>query len=399
MRRIIIYWSFFSLALIFGYTFLQVLHAVNFWDSISVFPAPDHIEPFSTVGMVFFSSSLVLGWSLIISFLIWKLIAKLYSPNQPVLRLFFEIIQSWVSLSIFEVISLANFIIFSTVITRSEYSFSISGQILLEVAWINLILVCLFYTFIGFQAYRKSLKKERFVSRLAYDVIQVSLMAIETVLIFFPFGFYQYLTSVENYPLILNSLAQFSYNVFLGLLIIEFFIWIDNRIKREEKSIDQKTSFEIVILQTSKISIPLIILITLVPDPFFLPIQFRALWIFLVVIIIITSISISLVYTFAKIKAPRSYGDVLSIIRKVKYKFEVLIASRGTMFNYPAPIDIFIGGELTEKIEHRWEKVTLKMACGQCYHVFTAETFKKGTNFKPIVCAFCGSLATTPVWE
>ena len=123
------------------------------------------------------------------------------------------------------------------------------------------------------------------------------------------------------------------------------------------------------------------------------------MWIFLVVITIITSISISLVYTFAKIKAPRSYGDVLSTIRKVKYKFEVLIASRGTMFNYPVPIDIFIGGELTEKIEHRWEKVTLKIACGQCYHVFTAKTFKKGTNFKPIVCAFCGSLATTPVWE
>ena len=399
MRRIIIYWSIFSLALTIGYFFLQMLHSINFWENLGISPAPDHIEPFSTIGMLFFTACLVLGWSLILSSLLWKSIIRLFSPSQPVVRLIYELLLSWVSLSFFEIISFTNFTIFSVLVTRSENPFPITSQILLEVAWINLILVCIFYTVIGLQAYRKNLKITRFVYKLAYDFIQIIIITFEGSLLLLPFGLFEYLIDLNNYPVLLASLLLYFYNVILVLFVFEFAIWMDEKVKREVEDTGKKTSFRIFILDTTMIMIPLILIPTFIGVPFYLPLQSASVWVFLIEFMIIFSIFTSIVYNFVKIITPKLSKDNISRYKIWKYKFELLIATRGTMFDYPTPIDIFIGGELIDKIEHRWEKVSLKIACGQCYHVFVAEAYKKGTNLKPIPCAFCGSLATTPVWE
>ncbi len=399
MRRIIIYWLVFSLILVVGYLFLQVLHSINFWENLGIIPAPDHIEPFSTIGMTFFTMALVVGWSIIFSGVIWKLIGHIYSPSQPIFRLIFELSQSWISLSFFEICIFINFTVLSTLVTNSKNTFRPTGQILLEVAWINFVLVCLFYTFIGIQAARKNLEVTRFVSKLAYDFLQILFMTFEGGLIFLPFGLFEFLINMSNYPVLLLSLLIYSYNAFLAAFIIEFLIWTDERVKKEEAAKNAKTSFRIFILDTSMIVFPLLLIATFMVYPFYIPLQSVPVWIFLVEFLVIFSIFASILYSFGKIIAPRLSKDSLSKIQILKYRFEVLLATRGTMFNYPTPIDIFLGGELTEKIEHRWEKVSLKMACGQCYHVFEAEALRKGTNIKPIPCAFCGSLATTPVWE
>jgi hypothetical protein len=399
MRRIIIYWLIFSLILVIGYFFLQVLHYINFWENLGISPAPDHIEPFSTIGMAFFTTSLVVGWSLIFSGVIWKLISQLYSPSQPISRLIIELLQSWISLSFFEICIFINFTVLSILVTNNENTFRPTGQIFLEVAWINFVLVCMFYTFIGIQAARKNLEVTRFVSKLAYDLLQIFIITIEGGLIFLPFGLFEFLINMNNYPVLLFSSLIYSYNAFLAVFIIEFLIWTDEKVKKEESTSEKKTSFRIFILDTSMIFFPLLLLATFMVYPFYIPIQSIPVWIFLVEFLVIFSIFASILYSFGKILAPKLSKDSLSKIQILKYRFEVLLATRGTMFNYPTPIDIFLGGELTEKIEHRWEKVSLKMACGQCYHVFKAEALKKGKNVKPIPCAFCGSLATTPVWE
>jgi hypothetical protein len=256
--------------------------------------------------------------------------------------------------------------------------------------------VCLFYTFIGLQAYRKSLKIRRFIWKIVYDYIQILILTLEGGLIFSLYGIFEYVFNIDNLSIILISLLIYSYNAFLVAFILEFLIWTDEKVKEEEAISGKKTNIRIFVLDTSMILIPLVLIPTLMISPFYLPLQSFSLWIFLVEFLILFSIFASIVYSLVKIIAPKSSKDSWA---RIKYQFEVLLATRGSMFNYPTPIDIFIGGELTEKVEHRWEKVTLKMACGQCYHVFTADTCKKGTNLKPIPCNFCGSSTTTPVWE
>jgi hypothetical protein len=104
-------------------------------------------------------------------------------------------------------------------------------------------------------------------------------------------------------------------------------------------------------------------------------------------------------YNFGKKLSPALFENLEASIDHLKYQFEVVFATRGSMFNYPQPVGIVEGGEKTKIISGRWEKVTLKMACGHCYYVFQTQAFKDGSKVKPVPCPFCGSTGTTPVWE
>ena len=222
------------------------------------------------------------------------MIGHISSPSQPIFRLIFELSQSWISLSFFEICIFINFTVLSTLVTNSKNTFRPTGQILLEVAWINFVLVCLFYTFIGIQAARKNLEVTRFVSKLAYDFLQILTMTIEGGLIFLPFGLFEFLINMNNYPVLLLSLLIYSYNAFLAVFIIEFLIWTDEKVKKEEAAKNAKTSFRIFILDTSMIVFPLLLLATFMVYPFYIPIQSVPVWIFLVEFLVIFSIFASI---------------------------------------------------------------------------------------------------------
>lgn len=73
------------------------------------------------------------------------------------------------------------------------------------------------------------------------------------------------------------------------------------------------------------------------------------------------------------------------------------MASRGTVFHYPRPLSV---DDIGEPTDYSMKKVTLKFACGRCFHVFTVQTIAKITSqTRSCPCPFYGSLATTPVWE
>jgi hypothetical protein len=225
------------------------------------------------------------------------------------------------------------------------------------------------------------------------------ILTLEGFLILLPWGLFDIIIDMRNYLPILISALVYSYNVLLLLVIIEIMNRIEEKVKTEIEEKERIITLKIFVLNTLTIIIPLILIPIFLVVPFYIPLNLPAFWVILMIYITLLSIPMSVVYHIIKVITHLQSKDGLSQYDKLKYKFELFLSERGTMFDYPTPIDIFIGGELTEKIEHRWKKVTLKIACGQCFHVFTADTYKKGTTFKPIVCKFCGSSATTPVWE
>ena len=86
--------------------------------------------------------------------------------------------------------------------------------------------------------------------------------------------------------------------------------------------------------------------------------------------------------------------------RNIRFAIDTFMASKGTVFNYPAPTNI-IGddGSPGESISSKMGKVKLKIACGRCFHVFIVETVSQSSKIRTFPCPFCGSMATTPVWE
>jgi hypothetical protein len=329
--------------------------------------------------------------------IIWKIGQKLFVTSNHIILLLFEILLSWITLSAFEMFSLLNFSIFSTFTTGNNIPYSFSSENLFAAAWINLIVICIFYSYIGLQAYRKNRNITRFVSRLVYGFLELTILAFEGILILIPFGLVSYILNLDNFPVLLISILIYSYNALLLMLLIEIGVRINERTKKEVEDTGKRTSLKIFLMDTLIILIPLITTPTLIVVPFFIPLVFIPLWIYLMLVFTPLSFVLSLLYSLSRILSPLISKGSISRFSIFKYYLELFIASRGKMFDYPKPIDIFI--EQPEKVEHLWEKVSLKVACGQCYHVFTAETYKKGSNLKPITCKFCGSLSTTPVWE
>lgn len=385
--------------IVLGYIFLQVLHSGNFWENIGISTPPDQIEPFSSLGMIYFQVILVGGWSLVTGVVVWQVISRVFTPTHPLVRLFFEICQAWISLSVFEASLILYYVLLSFLVKYEVPQFTFDYQLILNTSWINLVLVCLFYTIIGFQALRKRLKMERFMGRVAYDVGQGLVMSFEGVLLFFPFGLLDFVLVPENIGIMSSLILNFGYNAILVILIIEFAWWMQLRIEKERERIQKDYSTQIILSQISLLLLPLMCLTLFFPYPLYLILIAPELWLLLVLIIIIGSPVVVYLQYLLKTLTPELYENVEQRMQYMKYYFEFLLASRGTMFNYPEPIDIISEGALTEVISGRWEKVTLKMACGHCYHVFEAKTSKDGTKVKPIPCPFCKSMATTPVWE
>ncbi|MFX0152164.1 MAG: hypothetical protein ACFFAJ_15360 [Candidatus Hodarchaeota archaeon] len=398
-RSILIYWLFLCVIITIGYILLQGLLSVNLWENIGVIPPPDLIELFSLLGLILYQFSIVGGFSLITGIFVWLLISKLFSPTQSFLKLLFEICQAWICLSVFEGSLILYNSIFSFLIRGEVYTFVFNYQIILNISWINLILVSLFYTLIGFQALRKRLQMKIFLKRVSFDIGQVIVMLFEVILLFLPFGLLDFITFPQDIGSLFSLILIFYYYTILTVLVIEYVWWVGQRIEKEIELSQTDFNSRIFLFQLSIILVPLTCFISFIPYPFFLLIITPVVWFLILLICIFVSFFGVLLHRVINLLTPDLYENVEHRVQLIKYYFDFLLASRGTMFNYPQPVDILTSDKLTEVIQNRWEKVTLKMACGHCYHVFLAKTSKDGTKVKPIPCPFCKSMATTPVWE
>jgi hypothetical protein len=177
-------------------------------------------------------------------------------------------------------------------------------------------------------------------------------------------------------------------------------VWsLGQRIEKEQELAQQEFNTSIFFLQTSTILIPLLLILNLFPFPFYLLITNIGLWVVFLVMSPVVSFSTMIFYHFVNKLTPELFENLEANIDYMKDQFETVLALRGTVFNYPQPVDILEGEEKTKIISGRWQKVTLKMACGHCYHVFETRAFRDGSKVKPVPCPFCGSMGTTPVWE
>jgi hypothetical protein len=303
-------------------------------------------------------------------------------------------LQAWITLSGFE-ISLMLYAELSNVLIRGDL-FPIYFNIndIINISWINLILVSLFYAFIGFQALRKSLRLERYIQRVGFDIGQVTALTIIGLLIQVPFG-------ISALILLINpdTIIIYFYYIISIIATIEIAWSLGRRIEQEQELAQEELNATIFFLQISTILVPLLLLLNLLPSPIFFLITIPALWIAFLVFCPVVSFSVMIFYHFGKRLSPDLFENFESSMDYIKYQFEALFALRGSMFNYPQPVDILEGRKKTKVISGRWEKVTLKMACGHCFYVFQTQAFKDGSKVKPVPCPFCGSMGTTPVWE
>ena len=393
IKKIVIIWIIFSVACILCHFALQALHSSNLWSNFGTTQAQMDPYIFSALNLVEFT--FISACSLVTGLLLWKGIFSFSFSGDSRLRFPLEILQSWIVLSGFEV-SLIIYIEISSVLIRGNILpvyFEIND--IINISWINFILVSLFYAFILFQALRKELKLERFFRRVAFDLGQVTTMTIISILILVPFGLPALIMVIFN-PFII--ITYFYY--IIGIIgTIEVGWSFSQRIEREQESAQEGVNAKTFFLQILSITIQLFLLLNLLPSPFFLLFTNLSLWVVFVIAIPAVSFSVLLLYHFGKKMSPELFQNFEASIDNLKYQFEKIFASRGSMFNYPQPVDILKEGKRTKIISGRWEKVTLKMACGHCFYVFQTQAFKDGSKVKPVPCPFCGSMGTTPVWE
>jgi len=393
IKKLVIIWVIFCVACILCHFSLQELHSANLWSNIGTTQA--QMDPFIFGTLNLIEITFILGCSLVTGVILWKGIFSFSFSEDQRFKFPLEILQSWITLSGFEV-SLIIYAEISSVLIRGNI-FSVYFDIydIINIGWINSILVSLSYAFIGFQALRKNLKLDRFVRRVAFDLGQVTVMTIIGILVLVPFGLPVLIMLIIN-PVIIFTYFYYSISI-IGTIEVAWSF--RQRIEREKELAQEEINPKIFFLQTLNVIILLFLILNLLPFPFFLLFSNLSLWIAFVVVIPLISFSVMIFYHFGKKLSPDLFENFEASIDNLKYQFEKVFASRGSMFNYPQPVAILEREEKTKIISNRWEKVTLKMACGHCYYVFQTQAFKDGSKVKPVPCPFCGSMGTTPVWE
>ena len=387
-----IIWLIFSFTCILSHFSLRELHSANLWSNIGL--SQVQMDSFVSNALILIELAFIFGCSVFTGILLWKLIFSFTFSEDPRIKFPIEMLQAWITLSGFE-ISLILYATISTVLIRGGLPtlfFDIND--IINISWINLILVNLFYAFIGFQALRKNLRLERFIQRVGFDIGQVTALTIIGLLIQVPFGLSALIMLINP-----DTIIIYFYYIISIIATIEVAWSIGRRIEQEQELAQEELNATIFFLQISSILVPLLLLLNLLPSPFYFLITNTGLWVVFLVSCPAISFSVMIFYHFGKKLSPNLFKNFESTMDYIKYQFEALFALRGSIFNYPQPVDILEGGEKTKIISGRWEKVTLKMACGHCYYVFQTQAFKDGSKVKPVPCPFCGSMGTTPVWE
>ncbi|UCE12174.1 MAG: hypothetical protein JSV04_08195, partial [Candidatus Heimdallarchaeota archaeon] len=275
----------------------------------------------------------------------------------------------------------------------------ITPDMIVDVVWIDFMLVSLLYTFIGFQAIRKIWRYDSLIRRFAIDYIQIMLISAELLLLIAVPTDWQVFT--ETFP---NFVLYYIYLFLVIVLVVEAFWWFDQLVNVRRETSGRSYSAEIVLIQVMGMFLPLLLLLCTLPFPLYLIfINFFSFLIIILVLLITTVFSVLLYDLLAIVGiSTRVTQKINEGMQPFRFKISMAMASRGAIFNFPPPTDILgANGPSGEPIEHRRTKVKLKIACGQCYHVFNVVTTKTGPRgtFPVFPCPLCGSVATTPVWE
>ncbi len=353
----------------------------------------------SSIGLNFFELTTVVGSSLFFATLFWIIISKILEIDleQKIIKLLLEALQLWLVILAFVVFLVINESIFSIIVKGYPFSITERPNDIIDVLWVDLMIVFLFYTVIGFQAIRKTWQYDNFIRRFIIDYGQILLISLEFALLLLPSG---WLTQVNE-----NTITFLFYYLYWSLCLsfmIEYFWWFNQQIKIRRDETGKDYSPEIFMVQILGLFAHLILFFALIPTPFYLFLTNSLIfWFILVVVLILESFGVLIYDLLAMVGVSERVAQVIeNSTQPFRHKINAVMASRGAVFNYPPPTGILNGRERGgTPIDSRQRKVTLKIACGQCYHVFIVKTVKKGSKIPSFPCPICGSLATTPVWE
>lgn len=365
----------------------------------------------SDIGFSIFEICTVVGISLLLTFLFWKLLSRIgiKDPNKKIFKLITDIAVLWIILFVFEGLILLTEYFFAILIkgyplptslnsiNYSGYNVTINEIIdaIVKFSWIDMVLVIIFYTILGFGAFRKARQYKGLIPRISLDFIQGALILIEFFILLIPFGVF--LTDL------LNNLFLLLYWLFVGIIFVES-LWMVNfqiEVEKQKSGKDHNLTMFMILLVGLYLSISF--LLTALPQPFYLFFTNTLAYIFVLGLTFICLFCFVIIaYFLVLISIPNIIieGRISNGAHNVRFKISSFLASKGTIFNYPSPINI-IGDKDSSgaPIVSRLSKVTLKMACGRCYHVFTIQTESKGSKSRSFPCPFCGAMTTTPVWE
>lgn len=353
----------------------------------------------SSVGLIFFELTTVVGSSLFFATLFWILMSKILKIEleQKIIKLVLEALQLWLVILAFVVFLVINESIFSIVVKGYPFSITVGPNDIIDVLWVDLMIVFLFYTILGFQAIRKTWQYDKFWNRYMIDFSQILIVSIELGLLLLPSG---WLTQVNESAIVF--LLYYLYWSLCLCFVIESFWWFDQQIKIKREESGSEYNIDIFMSQIMGLFFPLVLIFSLIPTPFYLvPINSTEFLFLLVIILILSFFIVSIYDLLAMLGVSERIVQVLdNSTQSFRHKISTTMASRGAVFNYPPPTDILTGRERGgTPIDSKQRKVTLKIACGRCYHVFKVTTVTQGSKIPSFPCPICGSLATTPVWE
>lgn len=363
--------------------------------------SPSDYENISSTGFSIFEITTVVGTSLLLAIVLWNIISNALesTPDQKIFQFLLEAVQLWLCILLFMVAVVVCENIFSTLLKEDFVLILVTPDMIVDVIWIDIILVSLFYTVIGFQAIRKIWRYDSVIRRFIIDYSQIMLISVELALLAAAPADWPGLT-YENidFPL------YYFYVILIIVLVVEAFWWFDQQVKTRRDISGRKYSFNIVIMQIMGIFLPLSVFTFTLPTPLFiLLVNFFLLLATLLVFLLISVFTVLVYDLLAMVGISTRVTQMIDTgTQPLRFKVSSALASRGAIFNYPMPTDILSGDEPSERpIDYRTRKVRLKMACGQCFHVFNVVTDKSGLKgtLPVFPCPVCGSVATTPIWE
>ena len=352
----------------------------------------------------------VVGLSFFLTLVLWKGLSKIEvkDPDKKILKPLVDITIFLIVLFAFEGFIILIEYIFAivvkgyslptslTVINYSGYNITFNEIIdaIVKLTWIDLVLIGFFYTVIGFEAFRIAKQYENLIKRISLDFAQGILFLLEFFLLFLPFGVGQYML-VDNVILLL-------YWLFIVVLFFESLWLVNHQIEVEKEKSGQDSNLNTFMILMVGIFFSLSLLITALPLPFILFFMNPLVFVLILAFLFFGSFCIVvLIYLSTKIGISTSLIERIDYgTRNIRFTINAFMASKGTVFNYPAPTNI-IGDDQSpgESISSKMGKVKLKIACGRCFHVFIVETVSQASKIRTFACPFCGSMATTPVWE
>lgn len=363
------------------------------------------VQDFSVLSFALFEFSSIFGLSFLLTSIPWHFISKFQdkiTPTAGIVRSSIEEFKEYLCLSLLEIfvliLDLFFVLIFRTHVFLWDFiniSYGNTFFGVIRVAWINLMLIVLFQTFIAFQAYRAKDPIEKIVDKIVIDYLEGVTLSLVLFLLFLPFyGF--------NLSIDLVFVALLLYWLLLGAVTINILINFGKKINLFRESSENDYTLSIFLISLQGVFVPFAILISGLPTPlyFMITLGFGEFMLLHGILLIFSFVITSIYYILGNLGFNSFVsGKFDPVLDNFKYEIALVMASRGTLFEYPTPVNPYEDIVSGEPIPYHEGAITLKIACGQCYHVFKVKTAVKSDGTKSFPCPFCGSNATTPVWE